>query len=214
LAKKPPPKKTGSRGIKPLEYDGDLTAQDEARTKKDLETLDKPSPGKGSLLAEQPPKPKVVGDRFEAFYLKPIYSKNSKGVVQLGLRITAPIEKEHEKVLPKIMSEGFKATLRKGCAGQKLRDIPVQRVSFFLTNDDGESALVLEQAQIIQSHIDVVQRRGEGTARKVHRLSFVAQVKADNKVSYFADKNLANTFWLQLEEVEPDLLDLDDEDDE
>lgn len=189
--KKNAPKRTGKSGIGPAVDSAEETA----------EVKEKGS----SLIVEQPPKPKVVGRKFEAFYLKPVYKKNPKGVLLVGLQLTAVLEKQHEDILPAIITNGYRATLKKGVAGQKMRDVPAQDLSFFVAHDQDDPMLILKTAQILNAHVDVVQRKGEGESRKVHRLSFLAQVRHSAPVLHFADKNYGNNFWIQFDKAQLDL---------
>lgn len=211
-SKRNAPKKTGSRGLTlansehaKQEFEGSLTEQDEQRQAKedgDPAAADdkkaKVTEKGSSLLVEQPPKPKVVGELFEAFYLKPVYKKNAKGALLVGLQITAPIEKEHSSILPGLLANAYKATLKRGVAGQRLKDVPAQNVSFYAASDQPEPMCELAAAQILNAHVDVIQRKGEGESRKVHRLSFLAQVKHSADVLRFADRNYGNNFWIKL----------------
>src|SRR5258707_9037835 len=106
------PKATGKRGIgpgpdkdeesKPLDAAKDF----DTRTTKEGSTADPATAEKGSLLVEQPPKPKVVGNRMELFYDKPIFGKY-KDVVTVSLVCTMPVEKEHEDLLPKLVRDAY-----------------------------------------------------------------------------------------------------------
>jgi len=167
--------------------------------------------GTGSLLAEQPPKPKVVGDRFEVFYIKPIFAKTTKGDITVSLATTVPLENEHDGLLPKIIHDAYKDILKKGRTGMNLNGIPGQHAAFYLTPDIKEESLVLPAAKMTNVSLALVQRKGEGESRKVIRLSFRLQVKLSAEVARFAEHNLANNFWLSLKDSEETLWDEEDE---
>jgi len=197
------PKKTGKRGIKPLDID------------KDFPEPVKKEPAKHapeSLMVEQPKRPTVVGDRFEAFYLKPVFGKTKDGKKTIGLRFTVPLENEHEGLLPKIIHDGYRDIRKTGRVGMRFNNVPGQRAEIFLTHDIKEDALVLPAAKFLTSKIDIVERKGEGESRKVIRLSFMLQVEHSREVAHFADYNYGNNFWLCLEETEESLFDEDEED--
>lgn len=209
--KKHAPKRTGSRGLtlanahkdKEQEFTGTLAEQDEKREAAAAANGETKVTEKGSsLLVEQPARPKVVGEMFEVFYLKPVYKKNPKGQLLVGLQITAPLEKDHVSILPLDFVNAYKATLKRRVAGQKMKDVPAQNVSFYAASDQPEPMCTLTAAQILNAHVDVIQRKGEGESRKVHRLSFLAQVKHSGPVLHFADKNYGNNFWLKLESAQ------------
>lgn len=199
------PKKTGKRGIGPK--------ADPIDPVKDFDTPNKkeePAP-KGSLLADNPPKPKVVGDRMEVFYLKPTFGKTPKGDITVAMTITVPIDDAHADLLPKIIADGYKDVSKKGRKSISFRDLPGQRAEFYLAHDSKEESLVLPAAKMINAGLALVERKGEGSARKVIRLSFRLQVLLSREVTNFAEHNLQNTFWLSLKETEEELFEEDDE---
>jgi hypothetical protein len=211
--KKTAPKKTGKRGIKPLDPESDFNEP----TRK-LETLSTitTKQEEPSLLANNPPKPKVVGDRFEAFYLKPKFEKSTKGVISLALPFTVVLEKEHKGLLPVAVASGYSDAQKSGRAGSILQDIPGQRVEIFISHDAKDQLLILPNATLIKGSVRVVERKGEGSTRKVFRLSFQAQVilssrTKNDQLTYFAEKNLQNSFWLKIEKAEPTLFEEDEE---
>lgn len=167
-----------------------------------------------TLLVEQPRKPSVSGERFKVTYLKPSMRRTVKGDLLLGFRMTLPLEPDHKAVLPKLVVEKFRDVSKRGCAGIKLKDVPAQKVEFFLDDISKDAALELPVAKFLQGHIDLVQRKGEGESRKVIRLSYVLQVPVSDEVLHFAGFNCGAEFWIRMTEVEPDLLELDDEEDE
>jgi hypothetical protein len=201
----PPPKRTGKKGIgPPLDPSDDF----DTPTRKEPEAQQ----AHGSLLAEQPPKPKVVGNRFEVFYLKPIFAKTPKGDITVSLAITLPLEDSHDGLLPKIIHDGYRDITKKGRKGMTFTELPGQHAAFYLTSDIKEESLVLPAAKMINASLALVQRKGEGEARKVIRLSFRLQVKLSKEVAHFAEHNLGNNFWLSLKETEEPLFDEEDND--
>jgi hypothetical protein len=211
--KKAAPKKTGKRGIKPLDPEADFNEP----TRK-LETLSTitTKQEEPSLLANNPPKPKVFGSRFEAFYLKPEFNKSTKGVISLALPFTVVLDKEHKGLLPEAVASGYSDAQKPGRAGSTLKDIPGQRVEIFISHDAKHPLLVLPNATLIKGSVRVVERKGEGSARKVFRLSFQAQVvlstqTKNDQLTYFAEKNLQNSFWIKIEQTDPALFEKDEE---
>lgn len=200
--KKHAPKKTGKRMLPP---------EDKTDAVKDL---DKPSKG-GSLLVEQPPKPTVVGDRMQAYYNKPLYSKLPKsGDVVISFVMSFPLEKEHKELLPKIVAEGYHDIAKRGRKTLGFKELPGQAVKFFLSHDDKDEVLSLPAARMVQANLALVERKGEGSARKVVRFSFRFQVKYEAHIAKFADVNLGNQFWITLEEAQTDLFEDEEEGDE
>jgi hypothetical protein len=202
------PKKTGKRLPRPEDPSELVTEQTEM------------SAGpKGSLLAEQPPKPKIVGDRFQAFYLKPYFQKDGKsGKLSVAMAFSVALEKEHRPLLPKIVAEKYHDVLKRGCAGMKLRQIPAQAVEIYLEPDSPNVYLELPAAKVTNAALALIQRKGEGAARKVIRFAFRLEIfipkdaKSD-PISYFAERNIQNDFWLKMEETNVKLFD-DEEDEE
>lgn len=204
LLPKKHPKKTGKRGVGPKPDSEDTNKKPDGETSQATEA-------KGSsLLVEQPPKPKVVGDRMEVFYLKPVFTKTPKGDILVAVAITVPIDKEHEELLPKIIADGYKDLLKRGRSTIGFKELPGQRAEFYLSQDIKEETLVLPAAKMINASLALVQRKGEGSARKVVRLSFRLQVKLSREVANFAEHNLQNSFWLSLKETEETLFDEED----
>jgi len=210
--KKNAPKRTGKRLLPPEEKDaaekiGKLTT---------IVTKQQPT---GSLLADNPPKPKVVGDRMEVFYLKPEFQKYSKGDLTLALAFSVALEKEHRELLPSIVADAYHDVLKKGRKSMTLRNVPGQRVELFISHDTKETLLFLPAARVTNASLALIERKGEGAARKVIRFSFRLQVpipanaKTDD-VSYFAERNLQNSFWMKREDADPELFKEDDDDEE
>jgi hypothetical protein len=196
-----PPKKSGKRGPRPLDPKEDF----DQPTKKEAE---------GSLIAEQPPQPAVVGSRIKAHYLKPIFSKTTKGERLLAMHMTFPLTEEHtgDSLLPKSVCEGWGFISKHGRKRLDLVGIPGQKATFYLTPDIDDAKLVLPAAKVINVSLAVVQKKGEGEAQKVIRLSFRLQVPVSHEVAKFAELNYGNDFWIKLQETEEPLFDEDDED--
>jgi hypothetical protein len=209
--KKSAPKRTGKRGIKPLDPKEDFDTPTKIEKLTTIVTKQE-----GSLLADNPPKPKVVGDRFEAFYLKPIFAKSPKGDLSVSLAFSVALEKEHRELLPKMVSDAFHDILKRGRKLLALNGVPGQAVEIFLSHDADAPTLVLPAARMTSTSLALVQRKGEGAARKVIRFSFRLQVpipanaKSDD-VSFFAERNLQNSFWLKLADADPSLFAEEDE---
>lgn len=206
--KKNAPKKTGKRGIKPLDPVEDFE-------KPVTEQTEMSAGPKGSLLADNPPKPRVMGDRMQVFYLKPYFAKSAKGNLTVSLAFSVALEKEHKELLPKIVADGYHDILKKGRKGLQLRSIPGQHVQIFLSHDSDDYILELGAAKVTNAALALIERKGEGAARKVIRFSFRLMVpipkdaKSDS-VSYFAERNLQNDFWMKLEEAAEKLWDEDE----
>jgi len=195
------PKRTGKRGIGPIDAVKDF----DSPVKRD------PPEAKGSLLVEQPPKPTIVGDRMEVFYLKPLFGKTPKGDITVSLAITLPVEDEHDGLLPKIVHDGYRDVLKKARKAINFSELPGQRAEFYISSDAKEESLVLPAAKMINTSLALIQRKGEGQSRQVVRLSFRLQVKLSREVAHFAENNLQNSFWLKLSESQEELFDEDDE---
>lgn len=201
------PKKSGKRGIGPIDSVSDF----DKPVTRSMVKKDAPEP-KGSLLADNPPAPKIVGDRMEVFYLKPIFGKTPKGDITVSLAITLPVEEDHDGLLPKIVHDGYKDILKKARKAINFSELPGQRAEFYISSDAKEESLVLPAAKMLSTSLALIQRKGEGEARKVVRLSFRLQVKLSREVAHFAENNLQNSFWMKLSETQEQLFDEDDED--
>lgn len=201
------PKKTGKR-LQPPEDPNDQSEK--------LTTI---VTKQGSLLADNPPKPKVVGDRMEVFYIKPIFSKSAKGDLSVSLAFSVALEKEHKDLLPQIVADAYHDVLKKGRKSLTLRNVPGQRVELYLSHDAKDVLLFLAAAKVTSASLALIERKGEGAARKVIRFSFrlqvpiPAQAKSD-KVSYFAERNLQNSFWMKTEDADPELFKEDEDEKE
>lgn len=209
--KKNAPKRTGQRGIKPPldpveDFEKPVKTGEEA-----VAELDKPK-AKGSLLADNPPKPTVANGRMKVFYDKPFTTK-VKDKILIALACTVVLEKEHDELLPKIIADAHR-DMRKGRTRINLTDIPAQSVSFFLesTTPADEALIEIEACRMINTNLAIVQRKGEGSTRSVVRLSFRLQTVREAHLVEWASLNLANDHWIELSESQGTLW--DDEDDE
>jgi len=206
----PAPKRTGKRAIGPREETGAKTAEETEAGKTEEQ---KPA----SLLVEQPPKPTVVNDLFQAFFRAVTFSKNAKTDKRyVHLHMTVELSKDHLEVLPKLVARAqSRVSKEKGLAGERLKDVPRQSVGFYLTTDNNKDALAnVIGCEFIQGKVDQVQKRGEGSARKILRLTFALKCAHNDDLCYFASHNFNNSFWISMHETQPDLLDLEEEDDD
>jgi hypothetical protein len=177
----------------------------------DFKDEQSPAAEAGSLLAEQPPKPTVVGKRIQMHFLKPSFSKTTKGERLLALHMSFALTEEHtaDDLLPEEIREGWKIMSKRG---RKRFDIEVsgQKAVFHLTSD-GEPKLTLPAAKMVDVSIAVVQKKGDGQTETVIRLSFRLQVRVTHDVAEFAELNFGNSFWLTLEDTDEDLFDEEEE---
>lgn len=214
LLPKKAPKKTGKKGIGPKEFDGDLVEQDQQRQEKENTEGVQVTEQGSSLLVEQPKKPTVVGKLFEAFMMKPAFYQTKKGKRFIDYRFTVELTKEHDDVIPELIAARHKDAVKKGSAGVILRDVPAQNVGIFLANDMQDPAIELDQCQVLDhSRINIILKKGEGTARRVVRLTIAFRLALTKERGYFAEQNFNNHFWLKLSETQPDLLELEDDED-
>lgn len=198
-----PPKKTGKRGVGPL---------DEA---KDFEEPVKKEPeGDQPELLETPveKRPVVVKGRFVATILPPIYSSQPKsGDKLISLRISFALTEEHQGMFPKIVEEGWK-WVKKPHRPKTSIDMPAQTVRFFLAHDVEEEELGLPIAKVTNTNLAVILKKGDGTALKVIRFQFRLQVPWSAQVSKFADSHYNTTMWLEMKSSQESLFDEGDED--
>lgn len=203
------PKKTGKRGIgpkpEPLDPEKDL----ETPVRKEPETPAQ----EGSLLAEQPQQPAVVDDRIRMHYLKPSFSASPKGEKLLSMHMVFPLTEEHtqDSLLPKVIREAWDAISKHGRKKLDLNGIPGQHVVFYLTPDIDDAKLILPAAKVTNVSLAVIQKKGDGEAQKVIRLSFRLQVTVSHEVEKFAVMNYRADFWVTLEESQEPLFDEDEE---
>lgn len=204
---KRPPLASGKRGIGPKVEPLDPVKDFETPTKQEP-TQEVEQAEQGSLLAKQPKKAVVVGNRMEIFYDKPVFAK-WKDTVIVALVCTMPVEKEHEDLLPKMVRDAYHDIKKKGRKNLTLKDadLPGQRAVFYLSSDIKEEALVLPAAKLIHVSLADVQRKGEGVSRNVIRLSLRLQVPLSHEVATFAEHNIRNSFWMTLEDTEEGLFD-------
>src|ERR1700739_4618598 len=177
------PKRTGKRG--PVL---DPVSDFNTPVKKEGEVVEK---GTSLLLAEQPLPPKVVGERFQAFFRTTTFSVNEKTDKQyIHLHMTVELSKEHDGVLPKLVSKAHQRVVKeRGLAGEKLRDIPDQNVRFYRDQTITDAYCELKSAEFTQARIDLIQKKGEGVARKIVRLTFVIKSEWEKDIAQFADSN-------------------------
>ena len=206
--REPPPKRTGK---------SNLTLKNALDPEKDFETPTRKEPEtpaqEGSLLAEQPPQPTVVGQRIRMHYLKPVFSKTAKGERLLAMHMTFPLTEEHteDSLLPKGIREAWDVISKHGRKKLDLMGIPGQRAEFYMAPDIDDVKLTLPAAKVINVSLAVVQKKGEGESQKVIRLSFRLQVPVSHEVAKFAELNFGSEFWVVLTETQEVLFDEDEE---
>lgn len=191
------PKRTGKRlprPIDPLEdFDKPVTKQT-------------PMNAEGSLLVKQPESPSVVNDRMKMFYAKPNYSKY-KDTIVISLQMSVPLTKEHLNLIPKQIADGFHDINKKGRSRINFKDLPNQAVEFFLDAESKRPALKLGATKLAGANLAIVERKGEGTARKVIRWAFQIQAEHSDALETFSGLNLENDFWITMEDSQKELWD-------
>jgi hypothetical protein len=202
-----PPKKTGKRGIGPAPLD-EVKDFDQPVKKESVAPAQE-----GSLLAEQPPKPTVVGDRIQMHFLKPTFSKTKKGVRLVALHLSFALTEEHtsDSLLPKGIRESWEVISKHGRKKLDLVGIPGQRAVFYMTHDIDDAKLTLPAAEVTNVSLAVIQKKGDGEAQKFIRLSFRLQVPVTHEVEKFAVLNYGADWWIQLEETDEPLFGEEDE---
>jgi len=198
LLPKKPPKKTGKRGIKPLDADEDFDKPVTQQTSMEV-----------GLKADNPPTPAVANGRMKVFYDRPIFSKY-KDVVLIALQFSVPLDKEHDPLLPKVVADAHRDLLKKGRVKINLNGIDAQHAMLFLSSDIEEEIAALPACKMTNVNIAMIERKGEGRARKVARLSFRLQSERSEPLAHFAEMNLDNDFWLQLKASQESLWDEED----
>jgi len=193
------PKKSGKRGIGPIDPVSDF----------DKPVTRAPEPKGSSLQADVPPAPSIANGRFKIFYDRPFITKIRDRIL-IALQITVPLEDEHAELLPKIVADAQHDVLKRGRKKIICNGIPAQHVSFFLTSDRKEELLTVPACKMINTNIAIVERKGEGSARKVTRLSFRLQAERSQPLATFAELNLANDFWVEMKESQESLWDEDE----
>ena len=206
---KRPPKKTGKRG--PYPETDSAAPQNETPAPGQESAGEAIDTSEGSLIAEQPPRPVVVGDRCEAYFLKPTFSRMTKGDRLVALHMTFPLTQEHTEdgILPKRIRDDWALMNKHGRTKLYLNGIKGQRVCFFLSSDapEDDPKLLLPAAKVTDVQLAVVQKKGEGEAKKVIRLSFRLVVPVSHDVAKFAEMNYGNNFWIKMEETDEPLFD-------
>lgn len=150
-----------------------------------------------------------MNGRMKVFYDKPYFTK-SKDHILVALQLSIPLEQEHDELLPKIVIEAHKDVLKRGRKRIVLNGIPAQHASIFLTHDDPEDLVVLPACKLVSANVALVERKGEGSSRKVVRFSFRLQAESSRALAVFAESNLANDFWLVMKESQESLWDEDE----
>lgn len=192
------PKKTGKR-LPPPEDPAEklVTTQTEMKV------------GPGTLLVEQPEKPGIANGRFRVFYDKPTFKKFKEEVPLISLRFSVPLEKGHDPLLPKIAAEAHRDLSKRGRDLIRLKDIPAQHALLFISEHHATEIAALPACKMM-GNIAVVERRGEGTSRKIVRLAFQLQTVRSESLAHFAEMNMGADFWLQLRDTQERLWDEED----
>jgi hypothetical protein len=168
---------------------------------------------KGSLLAPQPPKPTVVGDRILMHYLKPTFSKTKKGTRLIAMHLSFALTEAHtaDSLLPEKIRNKWELIGKEGLTFMEVSGVPGQRVEFYMTQDIDDIKLLLGAAEMTDVALAVIQKKGDGEATRIIRLSFRLQVPVTQDVEQFAVTNYGNDFWLTLQETEDDLFEEDED---
>jgi len=146
-------------------------------------------------------------------YLKPTFSKTKKGMRLVAIHLSFALTEEHtaDSLLPKGIRESWEVISKQGRKKLDLIGIPGQRAEFFMTQDIDDVKLVLPAAEMTNVSLAVIQKKGDGQAQKIIRLSFRLQVPVSHEVERFAVSNYGADWWLQLEETDEPLFDEDEE---
>jgi hypothetical protein len=204
--KPPPPKRSGKRGLT-LANAVHNTALDPAA---DFDTPTRKEPeaqqAHGSLLVTNPPKPTVANGRMKVFYDRPLFSK-SKDRILIALQFSVPLGEEHDEILPKSVAEAHHDLLKRNRTKISLNGLPAQHATLYISADHKEELVTLPACKMNNVNIAMIQRKGEGSARKVARLAFRLQAEYSRPLATFGEMNLANDFWLVLKESQESLWD-------
>ena len=218
------PKRTGKRGIKPVEAfaeaneilagEGDVIDAEYT----EVEETEQPEETEQSeVLLEMPENDQhlalVMNDRMLVHYIKPHFKKTKKGERTIALEFSTPLTDEHEEHLPKLIASGWKILQKKGMKKLDVDYVPPQVIKIWLADDQEKEALILPAVAITNVSLATVQQKGEGQARKVIRLSFRALTKMTAQVGRFAEFNYDDKFWLSMHELQEEMFE-DEEPDE
>ena len=195
-----PPKKSGKRGINPLDFDEDFSKPVTRQTPM------------GPLSVAQPNVPAIANGRMQIYYDRPIFSR-VKDHILVALQCSVPIEEGHADLLPKIIEDARKDVLKKGRTRINMNgSLPAQHAALYLSSDIDEELVTLAACKLVNVNVALIERKGEGTARTVVRLSFRLQAEFSRPLATFAEANLQNDFWLTLKDSQEPLWDEDSED--
>lgn len=158
-------------------------------------------------------RPTVLEGKMLVIFLKPIYSKPPKRDREIALQMSMPLSDLHMKgrtLDPKIKKAWD--TVSEGDANSvDLGELDPRRVEIFLAPDIKKPELDFHVARIAACKVGLVQKRGEGEARRMVRLLFRVQVPVNKQVSEFADNSYPNPFWISFSKTNEELPESEEE---
>lgn len=190
------PKRTGKRGIGPVDPVEDFEQPVKVAPAAQQELLTPPEPEA---------VPAVQGDRMMVQYVRPIFQKSKKGNRIIMLELSLPVTEEHQDLLPRVVREGWKFVGKNGNKRLDIVDVPNQLARFWLTNDDKDEVLTLPIAQVSHVSLQSVEARGAGKKQKHIRLSFRLSVPLSKEVARFSEWNYGDSLWLYMAESQEEL---------
>ena len=196
LLPKEAPKKTGKRGIKPLDPE------------EDFDTPLKKEPEQGALIEQEeaPPASEVQNDMVLMKFVRCKLSKDNKsGKRFVNMEFSTGLSDESAPFFGREIEERY-AMLRDDAGVTELRisDMEIHTIDVAIAADMKpaiHAAIVPERVTLA-----VVQDKGSGEEIDVIRLSFVASIPQTDDTLHFGGNNHGNLMWISMGERQKKLI--------
>lgn len=188
------PKKTGKRGVKPLDPDEDFNSPNRRE------------PEQGQLLAtpEAEKPPAVQNGKCMAHFVDFHFTKDKERNGVALLDFSFPLDDSHKDELPREFIDAWN-DLRKGHHKEiKLNGVEPQNVELSIAAD-GKTDLELTAADIAKASVAFIAAKGKGKTQKITRLQFRLRTSLDKEVANFCEKNFDELTWLRMEPTQRSL---------
>lgn len=186
---KHPPKRTGKRGIQPLDADKDFHEP----------VRKEPAKGQQELLnVAAQPTPSVQHNKMAAHFVRfvPDRSKDRNRVVYLDFSLE--LEDVHMGKLPREVEDAWKDLKRGSIKRVDPEGMGSQNLAISIVPDSKADLEVV--AAVSKASISRVTQKGKGKERKVTRLQIRFLTALTDDVAHLCETAFDETVWLQMEE--------------
>jgi hypothetical protein len=155
------------------------------------------------LKREEVPVPSVQGDKYLTRFVKCIFdTRNEERIVEMEYSVA--LCDQHKDLVDVNILNAWKYLERNHAKGVVDIEIPNQTVDLYLAPDDS-SELHLSAAQVRHVKLTTVEKKGDGKAEEIMRLSFRIVSEAMKNATAFAIANYSNQIWIRMQAAQGEL---------